>query len=261
MATSGWAEDDLSTLHGLTTNAFYVKDDSKDMTREYPNYDCGLQKEYGTFDEIIQTSKKRYLYKGVGFMGRASGKNKSFYCGFNDKSEALIAIDTILLTCIKAGFGDCHLGGTGDKTGNYYMSGAPIRSDLLMKQRIAILQNQNATEKRRQEIANYIRTKRELCIAYGYEGVNVIAECVEREINKDTVRQNQIAQGNYQIQQRNNQRQRDAISQIGRALILSGSGQTQTTICNFKNFDGMIIQGDCKQNSITQGNDVYGKIK
>ena len=75
MATSGWAEDDLSTLHGLTNNAFYVKDVSKDMPREYPNYDCGLQKEYGTFDEIIQTSKKRYLYKGVGFMGRASGKN------------------------------------------------------------------------------------------------------------------------------------------------------------------------------------------
>jgi len=255
-----WAEDLLS-MHKLAVDAFYVKDISQNLPTEHKDYDCGLVTEYESYDEIRQTSKKRFLYSGQGTLDRNLTGLKEFYCGFDNKSEALKAKDTILLNCINAGYINCNVAGTGEKNGGYIMLGGnEIKADSLMAQRDIALEQQDIREKRRLEIANYIASKRELCVAYGYEGVNVIAECVEREINKDTLRQNQAAQNNYQIQQRNNQKRSEALAEMGKTLMQIGSGQTKTAICNFKSFSGTIITGDCRQTAIKQNGETYWKI-
>ena len=117
-------------------------------------------------------------------------------------------------------------------------------------------------ERQRQKedsLRRYIASIRQACISYGFTDDNAIAVCVQKEIQKNEQIRVQMNQQIAQQNRINSQNRARAFSELGKTLL--ESGQTQTTICNFKNFDGMIIQGDCKQNSITQGNEVYWKIK
>jgi len=39
------------------------------------------------------------------------------------------------------------------------------------------------------------------------------------------------------------------------------TGRPVVKICNFKNFEGQIITGDCRNNSINSGGDTYWKVR
>ena len=61
----------------------------------------------------------------------------------------------------------------------------------------------------------------------------------------------------------NNQRQTPNWGNFARwgANYFGNQARPTTSVCNFKNFEGQIITGDCRNNSINSGGEIYWKVR
>jgi len=100
------------------------------------------------------------------------------------------------------------------------------------------------------------KSKGEVCLVQ-YENDNYVF-AKNRNILK-----NKYASSNQANQNRNQTDWAGAASALGSMIQNNPAfgGTPPTKICNFKNFNGQIISGDCSKFSITIGNDTYRKVK
>ena len=100
------------------------------------------------------------------------------------------------------------------------------------------------------------KSKGEVCVVQ-YENDNYVF-AKNRNIIK-----NKYASSNQPNQNRNQTDWAGAASALGSMIQNNPAygGTPSTKVCNFKNFKGQIITGDCRTGSINSGGDVYWKVK
>lgn len=279
-----FAEDEFMEMGSMAQGSIWVKDISKPIPNLSEKYECGLTNENGSYAEVVKSSSKRFHYKVTGkTLKKPNGSLqdhlfsttiKNFYCGFNNKDEALKAKNKVLIKCIDAKSDSCSIGGIGDKeTKRWRLLGSnDVKREDLVKERFYANQNkivQEAKQKRikakQDEFMAYIETLKNNCKTYGFSADDAIATCVQREINleRDRVQAQQIAKQNQPIIQqvqpsyRNSGPNYDALSSMGSCLQTEGSfaacsnawqGYTPprktVTKCRYDAF-GNVITGTC----------------
>jgi len=238
-------EDDFMEMHLLAGESVWVRDMNMPVPNLSEKYDCGFINENGTYAENVKSSSKRYHYQATGISPKNINSNlrdyliktnaKNFYCGFNNKIEAIKAIDSVMLKCINDGWESCLIGGTGDKDTNGWLLGGNNGSnrEKIVKEKLAINKNKIQKQIKQKELQAwqekfmaYIETLKSNCMSYGFSEDEAIATCVQREINleRDRLQAKQIAKQNQSIirqvqpSYRNSKPNYDALSSMGRCL-------------------------------------------
>ena len=279
-----FADDKFVEMHLLAVDSVWVRGMNMSIPILSKDYDCGFTNENGSYAENVKSSSKRYYYLSTGidpinpksslrdYLIKTNDRN--FYCGFNDRAEAMKAIRAVMLKCINSGWDSCLIGGTGDKETDGWMmlGGNSLKREQLIKEKFVLNQNkiqqelkQKQLQAKQDEFMAYIESLKNNCITYGFTSDNAIATCVQREINleRDRVQAQQIAKQNQPIIQqvqpsyRNSGPNSNALKSMGSCLQTEGSfaacanawqGYTPpkktVTNCRYDAF-GNTIRGTC----------------
>ena len=245
--------DDLEKLHLLAVDEVYVQGVTQfEVSDAAKAYDCSIDERADDWDTKVKSSKKRYF-----FQGSPDDPYKDFNCAFNNEDEALLAKVKLMHNCISSGAVACHIGGTGDtkptKLNKYgvlnswmLLGGNDIKKEQLLLKRSQLMQLRKQLEPYRLN-----------CISFGYSDEKAIAECVERQY-LENLKSNKPT--NAPAPRSRSASLGDILGAMGREMQKNpvfNPNYSYTKICNFKNFEGRIIQGDCKKNSIGLGYDTY----
>ena len=245
--------NDLQKLHLLAQGEVYVQGVTQyEVTNEAKEYDCSIPERGRDWDRSKNPLNKRYYYSGS-----PTDVFARFNCAFNNEEEALLAKAKLMHNCISSGSVTCNIGGTGDLEAtelNEYgglnrwmlLGGNCLKTERLLLKRAQLMQLKKQLEPFRLN-----------CISFGYSEEKVIAECVERQYLENLKRNKPT---NAPAPRSRSASLGDILGAMGREMQKNpvfNPNYSYTKICNFKNFEGRIIQGDCKKNSIGLGYDTY----
>jgi hypothetical protein len=107
-------------------------------------------------------------------------------------------------------------------------------------------------------LVGFISQQLNVCRKYGYSG-NALPECAKKNVEKIIVDFETYVDPNPRrpVQRSYNW---GALGDLINSNPAFG-GTPSTKICNFKNFRGQIISGDCRNNSINSGSEIYWKVR
>lgn len=245
--------NDLQRLHLLAAGEVYVQGITQyEVSDAAKAYDCSIDEREDDFDAKVKSSKKRYFYQGS-----PDDPYEDFNCAFDNEEEALLAKAKLMHNCISSGAVACHIGGTGDTKAtelNKYgvlnrwmlLGGNDIKKEQLLLKRSQLM-----------SLKKQLEPFRLNCISFGYSDEKLIAECVERQYLENLKRNRPT---NAPAMRSRSAGLGDMLAAMGREMQKNPAfnpNYSYLKICNFKNFEGRIIQGDCKNNSIRLGYETY----
>lgn len=249
--------NDFEKLHLLAVDEVYVQGVSQyEVPNEAKEYNCSIDERETDWNTKVKSSKKRYFYQGS-----SENPNQDFNCAFDNEEEALLAKAKLMHNCISSGAVACHIGGTGDTKATDLNKFGVLNNWILLGSNDIKREQMFLKRSQLMQLKKQLEPLRLNCISFGYSDEKVIAECVERQYLENLKRNKPT---NAPAPRSRSASWGDILGAMGREMQKNpvfNPNYSYTKICNFKNFEGRIIQGDCKKNSIGLGYDVYWRQK